>query len=91
MRLVNSKFESHFAPSQGEVSHGSIAEGNTSGSHNFTMTFETQIHLLLLPELAEGKKKWLWGLAGSCGIRKEISDIFVVFLGTNAVTVESID
>ena len=31
--------------------HGSIAEGNALSSHNYTMTFETKMYLLLLSEL----------------------------------------
>ena len=46
-----------------------IAEGNTPGSHNCTMTFETQMHLLLLSELvsalrandSDAFRRWLSG------------------------------
>ena len=39
-----------------EFCHGSIAEGNTSGSHNCTMTIETQMYRLLLSELVSALK-----------------------------------
>ena len=49
--------------------HRFIAEGNTSSSHNCTMSFETQMHLLLLSELVSALRandsdtfrRWLSG------------------------------
>ena len=55
--------------SNGGVSHGFISVVNTSSSHNCTMSFETQMHLLLLSELvsalrandSETFRRWLSG------------------------------
>ena len=51
------------------ISDGSIAEGNTSGRHNCTMTCKTRMHLLLLSELvsafrandSETSRRWISG------------------------------
>ena len=79
------------------VFHGFIEEGNTSSSHNYTMSFETQMHLLLLSELVSALrandsdtfKRWISGGIQDLG-RPAVEELMLEWLNP-LLTVEEMD
>ena len=69
IKLFEYCLQNYFARREAWITDGSIAERNTSGRHNCTMTCKTRMHLLLLSELvsafrandSETSRRWISG------------------------------